>query len=84
MVEKLVFPPQSDTVLSLALRPDGKQLAVGRFDGALQLIDADTGKVTSSPLPRSRSHPPSAGHAERRGRGTTVRVMIEASTSPTT
>ena len=47
MVEKLVFPPQTETVLSLALRPDGKQLAVGRFDGVLQLIDADQGKVDS-------------------------------------
>ena len=37
MVEKLAFPPQPDTMLSLALRPDGKQLAVGRFDGVLQL-----------------------------------------------
>src|SRR5262249_37605553 len=36
-VERLVSPPQADTALSLAVRPDGKQLAIGRFDGVLQL-----------------------------------------------
>ena len=51
MVEKFVFPPQKETMLSLALRPDGKQVAIGRYDGVLQLIDADTGKVTVEPLP---------------------------------
>ncbi|HKA07715.1 MAG TPA: WD40 repeat domain-containing protein, partial [Gemmataceae bacterium] len=51
MVEKFVYPAQKETMLSLALRPDGKQVAVGRYDGTLQLFDGDTGKVTAEPLP---------------------------------
>jgi hypothetical protein len=57
MVERLVFPPQPETMLSLALRPDGKQLAVGRFDGDLQLIDPTTGKATAEPLPEKPKPP---------------------------
>src|SRR5207244_4094620 len=51
MVERQVYEPQSDTPLSLAVRPDGKQLAVGRFDGVLVLLDEKTGKVQAQPLP---------------------------------
>ncbi len=50
MAEQVVFPPQPETVLSLALRPDGQQVAVGRFDGVLQLLDA-AGKLVAEPLP---------------------------------
>jgi dipeptidyl aminopeptidase/acylaminoacyl peptidase len=57
MVERLVFPPQPETVLSFALRPDGKQLAVGRFDGVLQLIDTINGKPTADPLPEKPKPP---------------------------
>ena len=78
MVEALVFPRQGDTVLSLALRPDGKQLAVGRFDGALQLVDADTGKATGQPLPE-KPKPPVVGKLTpnfgQRGRAVTTVVL---------
>jgi hypothetical protein len=47
----------ADTPLCFALRPDGKQLAVGRYDGALVLLDAATGKVQSQPLP-AKPKPP--------------------------
>jgi WD40 repeat protein len=57
MVEKLVYPPQKETTLSLALRPDGKQVAIGRFDGVLQVIDADSGKATAGPLPEKPKPP---------------------------
>ena len=57
LVEKLVFPPQPDTMLALAVRPDGKQVAVGRYDGVLQLIDANTGKPMSQPLPEKPKPP---------------------------
>jgi WD40 repeat protein len=60
MVEKFVYPPQSETMLSLAVRPDGKQVAVGRFDGVLQLLDAENGKATSEPLPE-KPKPPMVG-----------------------
>src|SRR5262249_15590314 len=33
LVERTVYAAQPDTPLSLAVRPDGKQLAIGRFDG---------------------------------------------------
>jgi WD40 repeat protein len=37
---------QVDWPLALALRPDGAQLAVGRYDGSLALIDTKTGQPT--------------------------------------
>jgi hypothetical protein len=51
MTERRVFDRQPEAVLALAVRPDGKQLALGRYDGALLLVDADTGKVQGQPLP---------------------------------
>src|SRR5205823_1623501 len=45
------YPKQPETVLALAVRPDGKQLALGRYDGVVQLLDAATGKVQAEPLP---------------------------------
>lgn len=50
LVETKVFAAQPETVLSAALRPDGQQLAVGRFDGVLQLLSPD-GKLIAAPLP---------------------------------
>ena len=51
LTESLVFPAQPEAVLSAALDPDGLQLAIGRFDGVVQLLDAKTAKLTTSPLP---------------------------------
>ncbi len=51
LTESLVFPAQPEAVLSAALHPDGRQLAIGRFDGVVQLLDAKTAKLTASPLP---------------------------------
>jgi hypothetical protein len=51
MVERATFPAQPDTVLAMTLKPDGKQLALGRFDGVLELIDPATQKVQATPLP---------------------------------
>src|SRR5581483_3646368 len=39
MTEARAFPAQPDDLLAVAARPDGKQIAVGRYDGRLQLID---------------------------------------------
>ncbi len=36
---------QSDWPQALAISPNGKQLAIGRYDGSLSLIDATTGKL---------------------------------------
>jgi hypothetical protein len=57
MVERRAYPRQPETPLALAARPDGKQLAVGRYDGALLLLDEATGKVLAQPLP-ARPKPP--------------------------
>ncbi|HKI31609.1 MAG TPA: c-type cytochrome domain-containing protein [Gemmataceae bacterium] len=51
MQERTVYPKQPDTALDLAVRGDGKQLALGRYDGAVVLLDEATGKVQSEPLP---------------------------------
>jgi WD40 repeat protein len=51
LAETKTFPAQSEAIVAAALRPDGKQLAVGRFDGKLELLDPHTGKVMLSPLP---------------------------------
>jgi hypothetical protein len=66
LVEKLVFPPQPETMLSLAVRPDGKQVAVGRHDGVLQLIDAENGKTVFTPLNPSPLPPPLKREGERK------------------
>lgn len=58
LVETRVFAAQPETVLAAALRPDGKQLAVGRFDGVLQLLGPD-GKLIAAPLP-AKPKPPAA------------------------
>jgi WD40 repeat protein len=57
MVERLVYDVGADTPLSMALRPDGKQLAVSRFDGVLLLLDTQTGKPIAQPLP-AKPKPP--------------------------
>jgi DNA-binding beta-propeller fold protein YncE len=57
MVERIVYPRQPEAPLALAVRHDGKQLAVGRFDGVVTLLDAATGKVQSEPLP-AKPKPP--------------------------
>lgn len=51
LTESLVFPTQPDAVLSTALRHDGLQLAIGRFDGRVQMLDTKTGKATATPFP---------------------------------
>jgi hypothetical protein len=51
LTETKVFDAQPDAILDFALRPDGKQFALARFDGVGQLIDPATGKVIAQPLP---------------------------------
>ncbi len=45
------LPARSESVLSAALCPDAGQLALGRFDGVLELIEPKTGKVLHTLLP---------------------------------
>lgn len=51
MVERKVYDRQPETILRLAVRPDGKQLALGRYDGVLALLDAANGKTQTELLP---------------------------------
>jgi dipeptidyl aminopeptidase/acylaminoacyl peptidase len=80
MVERQVYEPQSDTPLSLAVRFDGKQLAVGRFDGVLVLLDEKTGKVQAQPLP-VKPKPPAlkklAPASGRRGKAIDLTCNVE-------
>lgn len=77
MVEQFVFPAQTETMLSLALSPDQKTVAVGRFDGVLQLLETATGKLVSQPLP-AKPKPPTVGSISpsQATRGQTVTVTI--------
>jgi WD40 repeat protein len=78
MVERRVYPRQTESALSLAVRPDHKQLALGRYDGAVLLLDEATGKTQSQPLP-VRPKPPQLDSLQpnsgTRGRG--VRVTFQ-------
>jgi WD40 repeat protein len=78
MAERTVYPKQPEAALALAVRPDHKQLAVGRYDGALILVDEATGKVESQPLP-AKPKPPQLGKLSPASaqRGQTVRVTFE-------
>ncbi len=78
MKEKFIFPPQEETMLCIALSPDQKQLAIGRFDGALILLDAQNGKTKSQPLP-AKPKPPVVQKLTPDGgkRGKTVRIVFE-------
>ncbi|HMF19320.1 MAG TPA: c-type cytochrome domain-containing protein [Gemmataceae bacterium] len=70
MVEKKVFARQPETILSLAVSPDGKHIALGRYDGQVLILD-ESGKVQfqiggeQKPAPK-RSPSPSAGEGKRK------------------
>lgn len=49
--ERKVFPAQTESVLSMAVRSDGEQVAIGRYDGACLILDVESGKLLSQPLP---------------------------------
>jgi len=77
LTETRVFDRRPDSILSMALRPDGKQLSLGRFDGALELIDTATGKPTAQPLPAKPKPPQGSGAAPVFAhRGATTKVIF--------
>jgi WD40 repeat protein len=78
MVERKVHAKQPEEVLALAVSPDGKQLALGRYDGVLLLMDAATGKVQGQPLPRKPMPPVVSKVSPTWGqRGQAVRLHFE-------
>jgi mono/diheme cytochrome c family protein len=82
MVERKVYDRQPETVLRLALRSDGKQLALGRYDGILVLVDAVTGKPQAEALP-IKPKPPVAesepNDSPRTGQNIKLPAMIDGS-----
>jgi WD40 repeat protein len=78
MIERKLYSRQPEAVLALAVRPDGKQLALGRYDGSAVLLDEATGNVQAEPLPIKPKPPvltkfsPPAGR-----RGQTIRITLE-------
>jgi hypothetical protein len=51
MLERHVYEKQPDSVLAAALRPDQKQIVLGRYDGSLTFVETDTGKTRYQSLP---------------------------------
>jgi hypothetical protein len=73
-----VYPRQPEAVLALAVRPDHKQLALGRYDGVVVLLDEATGQVQSEPVPVKPKPPELARVTPAWGpRGQAVRVLFE-------
>ena len=78
MTERIVYPAQPEAPLAMSVRPDGKQVAIGRYDGVLVLLDEATGKTQFQPLPAKPKPPalnkltPAAGT-----RGRTVVIRFE-------
>jgi Planctomycete cytochrome C/WD domain, G-beta repeat len=68
MVERKVYDKQSETVLAMAVSPDQKQIALGRYDGVVVLIDEASGQVQreirpEANKPKKSSATPPADHA---------------------
>lgn len=76
--ERRVYPKQPEAVLSLAVRSDEKQLAVGRYDGTLLLLDPASGNVQAQPLP-AKPQPPKINKLTPNSgtRGSSVRVRLD-------
>jgi WD40 repeat protein len=78
MVERKVYARQPEAALALAVAPDHKQLAVGRYDGALLLLEEATGKVQAQPLPVKPKAPEASKVAPAAGqRGQAIRLTFE-------
>ncbi len=69
--EVKVFAPQADVIPSAALSPDGTQLALGLFAGAVLRVNAATGEVAKPKPPAVTAVAPNAAL-----RGTTTTVTL--------
>jgi hypothetical protein len=85
MVERHHTEKLPETPLALAVSADGRQLAVGRYDGVVDFFDAATGKKLREPLavaaakPAPKPEPPVLASLAPRGaeRGKTVRLVLD-------
>jgi hypothetical protein len=77
LTEILVLPKQQDAAPAFALRSDGKQLAIGRFDGIAQFFDPISGKAAAAFLP-VKPKPPTvtAITPDAAPRGQTVKAQL--------
>jgi WD40 repeat protein len=77
MTEGRVFPAQQDVVLGFGVRGDGRQLALGLFNGSALLVDATSGKTSAQALP-AKPVPPKGERTTPTGvpRGRTTRVVV--------
>lgn len=76
MTERTVYPQQPEAILSFAVRPG--QLALGRYDGALVLLDEQSGKVQMQPLPVKPKPPQVSKLTPGTGqRGKTIRLTLD-------
>jgi hypothetical protein len=76
MTERTVYPKQPEAILAMAVRPG--QIALGRYDGVLVLLDEQSGKVQSQPLPVKPKPPEVTKMTPTWGqRGKPVRVTFE-------
>ncbi|MFO0845316.1 MAG: WD40 repeat domain-containing protein [Gemmataceae bacterium] len=57
LTERKVYPRQPETPLALAVHPAKSEVAIGRFDGALVILDSSTGKTLRQPLPAKPAGP---------------------------
>ena len=58
--------PQPDWAQALAFSPDGRQLAVGRYDGSIGIYDAASGRPSWNHSPTTRWHDDDNRDAPRR------------------
>jgi WD40 repeat protein len=94
LAERAVYPRQPDWPQGLALSPNGRLLAVGRYDGSLALYAAATGRLrwewraggrsrgaTALPLPRRATVRLCADPPEKKPRSTGGPTLVQASLS---
>jgi Tol biopolymer transport system component len=74
MVEKQVYANQPETILSLALSPNQKQLVLGRFDGHIVFLDPDTGKEQGKVSPDQLADVREVEPNDSPGRGQNIRL----------
>jgi WD40 repeat protein len=76
MTERTVYPKQPEAILAMAVRPG--QIALGRYDGVLVLLDEQSGKVQSESSPFKPKPPEVTKLSPTWGqRGKSVRVTFE-------
>lgn len=83
LAEKMALEPQPDWVTALALSPDGKRLAAGRYDSTSAIYAADTGKalwssVASKSMEMKSDEKPATAKAEEGGRKKITSLGVEA------